>query len=169
MPTLYKTNEADTARYVMGVYHKHPLIAIGVNPSQATLQKPDMTVSKVKKFALQLGFDGYIMLNVYPQRATAPDSLHRKKFAPWAAKNLRTIADVLAGTAPRPVLWAAWGNLIETRPYLGQCLRDIYQLAAQYDPQWIRLGELTRKGHPRHPSRMSYSNASYPFDTLAYF
>ena len=61
VPRIYHINSKDTARYVMGDFDKNPLCVIGLNPSKATLDKLDVTVSKVKRFSEILGFDGWLI------------------------------------------------------------------------------------------------------------
>ena len=52
---------------------KKILYVIGSNPSTADDTKKDPTMTKVLKFAESNGFDGYVMLNLYPQKSTSPD------------------------------------------------------------------------------------------------
>ena len=43
---------------------------------------------------------------------------------------------------------ASWGNAIEKRKYLKDCLKEI--LAIDPDRKWVCRGKLTVKGNPRH-------------------
>lgn len=168
MPEIYHTNLRNTARFTLGQYtHNRPLLVISLNPSQATLAKLDTTVSKVKGFASRLGHDGFLMLNLYPQRSTDPKGLHKRQNKQLVSENLQAIEQAVS-QLPNPVIWAAWGNLIETRPYLPNCLSAIHFRLLPYHPQWLHIGALTKAGHPRHPSRMGYQESANPFDIDTY-
>ena len=75
MYEIYHSEHDDQWRYTLGTIGKRPLITIGLNPSTATQEKLDNTVTKVEKVAQQCGFDSFIMLNLYPVRATDPQDL----------------------------------------------------------------------------------------------
>ena len=50
-------------------------------------------------------------------------------------------------------VWAAWGNTIDTRFYLGDTLYDIQEeMAGSF--QWYYRGKVIRSGNPRHPLYM---------------
>lgn len=146
---VYETNADNTARFVLGEKGDNPLVCIGVNPSTATPEKLDPTLRRVKKFSETLGFDGWIMLNLYPQRATDPDGLHEKRNRDIQAYNEHYVGKVLLDY-PGTVIWAAWGALISKREYLIECLRQLVTYSI-YHRKWITLGETTKDGHPRHP------------------
>jgi hypothetical protein len=57
-------------RYSVGHNGSKPLVCIGMNPSAAREEYSDRTVNKVIKHAVNNGYDGWIMLNIYPERAT---------------------------------------------------------------------------------------------------
>jgi hypothetical protein len=46
-------------------------------------------------------------------------------------------------------VWAAWGDLIDSRDYLGNTLYDIQDTIKE--AEWYHLGTTTRWGNPRHP------------------
>ena len=63
----------DTARFMLGEVGENPIICFGINPSTANDEKDDPTISKIRKIASENNCDGWIMLNLYPQRATNPN------------------------------------------------------------------------------------------------
>ena len=67
---IYETNTDNTARYVLGKYNDNPLVFFGINPSTATINENDSTISIIEKIVRKFGYDGYIMLNLCPIRAT---------------------------------------------------------------------------------------------------
>ncbi len=62
----YISEKRNTVRYVLGRYEKNPMIAVGINPSIATNEKNDNTVTIIENIAKQRGYDGFIMFNIYP-------------------------------------------------------------------------------------------------------
>ena len=163
MHDIYHPDKNDQWRYTLGQSGKRPLITIGLNPSTATQTKPDATVTRVKKVAQQCGFDGFIMLNLYPVRATQFQDLPPTADVEAYEKNLDEIEKVVSQYAT-PTLWAAWGESIESRPFFLSARDSLHERLAKYQPQWRRFGELTASGHPRHPSRLSYSWKLEPFE-----
>jgi hypothetical protein len=72
---IYEKNDDNSSRFLLGKSGKKKLFVIGLNPSTATDIKPDATITRVNKVAIQNGFDGFLMLNLYPLRATYPTDL----------------------------------------------------------------------------------------------
>jgi hypothetical protein len=148
-PWIYERTADGSARFVLGEVGDNPLLCFGINPSTAVPNSPDRTVSRVIKFARDNGYDGWAMLNVYPQISTDPKKLDRVPRPQLQAENEHHISRVIDG---RPLsLLAAWGGLITSRPYLRPLLRDIVKLTYAAGCNWLTLGELTKDGHPRHP------------------
>ena len=163
MYEIYHSEHDDQWRYTLGTIGKRPLITIGLNPSTATQKKLDNTVTKVEKVAQQCGFDSFIMLNLYPVRATDPQDLPSKPAPMACERNLEEIEKIIA-KYPTPTIWAAWGELVMNRPYLYRTRDELFQRLAKYNPQWRRFGELTVNGHPRHPRGLSYSWTLEPYE-----
>lgn len=76
MTWIYKKTTDNSSRFVLGEPGSNSLVCVGVNPSTATPEKLDNTLRTVKKLSAVHGFDGWIMLNLYPQRATNPNDMH---------------------------------------------------------------------------------------------
>lgn len=151
-------------RYILGTKGEHPLICIGVNPSTATPNKPDKTLQSVQRITTANGYDSFILCNLYPQRATSPDDLDGTQNQALCAENLQAIEWVLQQTGTRPVIWAAWGTLIEKRGYLADCAREIAAAARRCDAQWVVAGDRTKgKGHPHHPLYLPQETRLVPF------
>ena len=91
------------------------------------------------------------MFNVYAQRATRPDDmdlirndfLHNENMLAFHA--MLELAS-LSGTVP--VIWAAWGTIIEKRSWLMDCVNDMQLIAREFDAKWVCAGKCSRKGHP---------------------
>lgn len=163
MYEIYHSEHDDQWRYTLGTIGKRPLITIGLNPSTATREKLDPTVTRVEKVAQQRGFDSFIMLNLYPVRATDPKDLTPKADPVAYERNLEAIEKIVAQYA-NPTIWAAWGASVVDRPYLLRARDALHERLAQYQPQWRRFGELTVNGHPRHPLHLDYSWTLEPYE-----
>lgn len=162
MYEIYHSAHNDQWRYTLGTIGKRPLITIGLNPSTATQEKLDPTVTRVQKVALQCGFDSFIMLNLYPVRATNPQDLPAKASPAAYRHNLDAIEETIA-RHKTPTIWAAWGESVVKRPYLLRARDELFERLGPYRPRWRRFGELTANGHPRHPLYLSYSWTLAPY------
>ena len=72
---IYINNSDDSVRFVLGEKNNNMIACIGINPSTAKPNELDNTLKSVKRIAEYNGFDGWIMYNVYPKRATDPNYL----------------------------------------------------------------------------------------------
>lgn len=147
--------DTSNVRYVLKKEGQKMLVVIGVNPSKATENISDPTMTKIIGFAKYNGFDGFIMLNLYPQRCTNPNGLDKEINTEMHNENLKYIASEISNIESPHVL-LAFGNAIETRQYLKKCLSEIISLFTLKNPQWLQIGTLTKRGNPRHPSRTGY-------------
>ncbi|BAU33455.1 DUF1643 domain-containing protein [Microcella alkaliphila] len=124
---IWETSADGTARYVLGTAGEDPLVCVGVNPSTAVPNRLDRTVTRVSRFAERTGHDSWVMLNVYPQISTDPAGLHLERDPLLTEDNLRHIAQAIGGR-PLTVL-AAWGVLVESRPYLMGLVRELVRVS----------------------------------------
>lgn len=162
---IYDTNKSNTHRYSLGDLKDPTVFVFGVNPSTASDTRLDPTLKNVNSFAQILGFESFLMLNLYPQRATNPDDLHLKLNKKAHEMNLEFIAKYIPEKA---TVWAAWGNLITHRPYLIKCLEDINEVLKNKNIKWIKYDEFTKAGHPKHPSRKKLVDLFNEFDIDRY-
>lgn len=146
---IYSNTDDNKARFVLGEKGKKTLICMGINPSTAIPEKLDPTLKVVKRFAKDLGYGSWIMLNIYPQRSTEPSGLDLEKNSLYHKKNLDEIESLLkTGNFD---LWAAWGTNIKKRKYLIQCLKGIVEITKKHSIKWYTIGRKTKEGHPHHP------------------
>lgn len=156
----------DKVRYLLKKEGSKPLVVIGVNPSTANDDRPDATMTRVLGIAERNGYDGFIMLNLYPQRCVKPASLSRGFDAAIHEENLRQFKEALAGI-DHPDVLLAFGDNIGIRPYLKNCLRDIVAVINGHNPHWLQLGTPTGNGNPRHPLYAGYRELT-DFDINGY-
>ena len=152
---LYLANKDNTARYYLGTRGKNPLIFIGLNPSTANSEKSDRTITKVRNFAKNFGYDSFIMLNLYPLRSTDPNKLPLRHNPRLHNENIKIIKRLLKNYN-QPAIVGCWGTKIITRPYLVTCYQEIFKSIEPIVGNVYSLGELTEHGHPRHPGRIGY-------------
>ena len=167
---LYVPDFYTEYRYLLGTRGRDPLICIGVNPSTAEPGNLDNTLKSVSRIAGGNGYDSWIMFNVYAQRATRPDDMDRVRSDSLHRENMRAFEYVLShvGEGVRPAIWAAWGAVIEKRPYLPDCVRDMVELGQRYGAQWLCAGKCSVKGHPHHPLYLRKDEKLRPFDVEEY-
>ena len=157
-------------RYILGTRGADPLICIGVNPSTAEPGKLDNTLKSVERIAAGNGYDSFIMFNVYAQRATRPDDMDRELDPRLHRANMDAFRWVLSGVGPgaAPAVWAAWGAVIEKRPYLPGCVRDMVLIGEEFGARWLCAGKCSKRGHPHHPLYLRKDEKTVDFDVRGY-
>ncbi len=168
---LYVPDFYTEYRYILGTRGHNPLICIGINPSTAAPDDLDNTLKSVSRIAAGNGFDSWIMFNVYAQRATRPDDMDRELNEALHRENMKAFACILSNVADggvSPAIWAAWGTIIEKRPYLPRCVRDMAALGERYGGHWLRAGKCSAKGHPHHPLYLRKDEKVCEFDIEGY-
>ncbi len=174
---IYKNNPDNSARFILGECGKRPLVCLGVNPSTAVPKKLDRTLSRVRNESIEKKFDGWIMLNLYPQRATDPAEIHSAIDEGIHKKNLEHIKGIFCSNSDLTV-WAAWGGLIRKRAFLRKCLIDIVNSIEPYSVKWVSMGgrpdapipstDLGKVIHPHHPLYLRKGLPLDPFDIKVY-
>ena len=167
---LYVPDHYAEYRYILGTRGSNPLICIGINPSTAVPGDLDNTLKSVERIAAGNGFDSFIMFNVYAQRATRPDDMDWDFNEALHRENMEAFRYVLDQVGPRfiPTIWAAWGTIIEKRPYLRLCVQDMVSIGEKHGASWVCAGKRTKKGHPHHPLYLKKDETIRPFPVSAY-
>lgn len=166
---LYVPNRYCDYRYILGTRGSRPLICVGINPSTAAPNALDNTLKSVERIALGNGYDSFIMFNVYAQRATRPDDMEQSCNPYLHQENMAAFRWALEQTSSgAPAVWAAWGAIIEKRPYLVRCLSDMLQIGRELGACWYSAGARSKKGHPHHPLYLRKDSILDPFDVSLY-
>lgn len=167
---LYVPDSYYDYRYILGTKGQNPLICIGINPSTAAPDALDNTLKSVSRIAQGNGFDSFIMFNVYAQRATNPDDMDKVPNIKLHEENMKAFRYILSnvGEGIRPTVWAAWGTIIEKRPYLRDCLCDMLEIGERYNAHWVSVGKCSKKGHPHHPLYLKSDAKTEDFDISSY-
>ena len=165
---IYIPDKDTDYRYILGTVGKHPLFVVGINPSTARPSDPDHTIQSVERIAKNNGFDSYITLNVYAQRATNPNDMDKEINVHLHEENLKAIESVFKACTESPVIWAAWGTLLNKRKYLADCLVDVVALSDKYNAKWCKVGKVSKDGHPHHPLYLKKDSVIEEFDIIDY-
>ena len=166
---LYVPNYYSEYRYILGTKGEKPLICVGINPSTAAPDDLDNTLKSVERIAFHNGYDSFLMFNVYAQRATNPDDMEQTYNSQLHQENMKAFDYALSldrdGT---PAVWAAWGTIIEKRPYLPACVRDMIDIGNARGARWFSAGKKSKKGHPHHPLYLRKDSMLEDFDVEGY-
>ena len=167
---LYIPDHYAEYRYLLGTRGENPLICIGINPSTAVPGDLDNTLKSVERIAAGNGYDSFLMFNVYAQRATRPEDMDAQCNQALHRENMTAFRYVLSqvGAGFTPAVWAAWGTIIEKRPYLRDCVRDMVAIGEEYGARWLCAGKCSKKGHPHHPLYLRKEEKVRDFPVTAY-
>ena len=164
---LYVPNTYSEYRYILGTRGEKPLICVGINPSTAAPDALDPTLQSAQRIAHANGYDSFLMFNVYAQRATRPDDMESHLNPALHTENRKAFRYLLS-LSKHPAVWAAWGNIIEKRDYLMDCMRDFAADGQAMDARWYTAGPLLKSGQPHHPLYLKGDTKLVDFDVEAY-
>ena len=163
---LYVPDHYSEYRYLLGTRGQRPLICVGINPSTAIPDRLDNTLKSAERIALHNGYDSFVMFNVYAQRATDPDDMERELNPVLHRENMKAFSWLLSQSITPPDIWAAWGAIIEKRPYLPACVLDMAAIGQQFNARWVTAGPRSKAGHPHHPLYLKKDSPLAPFTDL---
>lgn len=124
----------------------NPLVVIGMNPSHANERTADETVNRVIAASIQLGYDGWAMFNLYPERASSP-----KRLQAFDQKLSDENCAVLKRFIQRhkvSEIFGAWGNLPNST--IRHAKPDVRATLLSLGTHVFYFGNLTTNGEPRH-------------------
>ncbi len=166
---LYVPDTYDEYRYILGTKGKKPLVCIGINPSLARPDALDNTLKSVERIAQSNGYDSFLMMNVYAQRATDPKHMEKAENPFLHRENLEAFRYVLSIAGETPAVWAAWGTIVKVRPYLIECMLDFVRIGEEYGVHWYTAGQRSKNGgHPHHPLYLRKDAQLDAFDVHTY-
>lgn len=166
MDNIYEIDNANTYRYALGkVTGDKVLICIALNPSTADLEKGDRTYTFCINEAKLSGYNGFIMMNLYPLRSTNPNKLPDECDKEHMDKNLEVFKKLL-NDYPNADIWASWGNQINSRTYLIDALKQLCAISKGHT--WLYYGQMTNRKNPRHPSRQKHNLGFHNFSISEY-
>ena len=125
-----------------------PFISICMNPSVADQTQSDKTVNRLVRASMDNNHHGWIMLNLYPERATNASNL--SPYDPELSKaNCAVIEHQLRKFGASEVL-GAWGDL--KHPTLLRAKVDVLATLDRLGVMLFTFDGLTARGNPRHPT-----------------
>ena len=138
-------------RFLLGRLGTKPLVAVCMNPSAANEEYSDRTINRIINVSKKLGYDGWVVANVYPERATNASDLD--EFNPdLSEENVRLIMEFLLENGIDKV-WGAWGNL--GQPSLVKGRDQLLVALSQNNIRVYTFAPLTKWGQPVHPLNRS--------------
>ena len=133
-------------RYVIGKDGDNPLVAICMNPSAARDNVSDRTVNRVVKASIDLGYDGWFVVNIYPERATDAallDEINQGQLE----ENVKEIKKLLREKNIKEV-WGAWGECKYEQLRMG---RDALLKMLEEEGVKVFAFQVNASGNPKHP------------------
>ena len=142
-----------------------PLIGwVCLNPSTATADEDDATTRKLRGFSERWGFGRYMLVNLFPMRATNPEELiaatvrERLSRRPDSAVEL-----IVASLLDCDELVLAWGARGDHAALSSQRDTALQYLQLHGGAKPITCLGLTKSGDPKHPLYLSYATQRRPF------
>ena len=142
---LYVPDHYSEYRYLLGTKGQRPLVCIGINPSTAVPDRLDNTLKSAERIALHM-------------EPVMNPVLHQE--------NMKAFSWLLSSLSSPPDLWAAWGAVIEKRPYLPVCVLDMASIGEAFGARWFTAGPRSKAGHPHHPLYLKKDTVLDPFTDL---
>ena len=165
--SIYEVDAKDEYRFALGHMTDNTLFVFGVNPSTANDKEPDQTIKSVMRLCEYHNYKSFVMLNLYPFRSSRPDQLPIEADKNIIDMNIQKIKKIIS-TQKCPNVLLAWGNAITKRDYLWESAKLIYISLNYCDIKWLRIGELTCEGNPRHPLYIPSSQSLELMDVKSY-
>ena len=147
IPNIIIPAQHKTHRYLIGKDGRKPLVAVCMNPSAAKDDTSDRTVNRVIRTSEKLGYDGWFVVNVYPERATKVSDLGEFD-EKLSNENIDVIEKFLLDHKIKEV-WGAWGNLKSDALRKGK--KMMLDMLKKHKIKVFHFAEVTANGEPRHP------------------
>ena len=150
--------ELDTYRYVLGVEGKNPLVYIGLNPSIAIPKHPDMTWNILSGMCNRKGYDGLIIVNLFPkvihnEENHTVDNENSEIATFVNNKNFALIGELFSKKLENIdyTTLCGWCNdiMLRTKPQLA--IERLKKALVNVPTQKIKCLGLTKFGHPVSP------------------
>ena len=147
-PDYIIPTEYSPYRFLLGRKGKNPLVAICMNPSAARETSSDLTINRIIKTSQKLGMEGWIVFNLYPERATNANTMDAFK-QNLSNENIWEIRKFLVENNIKEIL-GAWGDDKNLKP-LTKGKQQLITMLTDIDVKVFYFGTLTKSGNPRHP------------------
>ncbi len=135
-------------RFALGKHGTNPLVVICMNPSAAKENSSDYTINRIINISKLLDMDGWMVFNLYPERATNSDLLEEYN-SEIGKKNIQEIRKYLVENNIKEVL-VAWGD-DKGNETLKKGKEEINNMLNSENIKEYYYGTLTKSENPRHP------------------
>lgn len=135
----------------------HLAVFIGLNPSTATHEKNDPTITRCRNFAMSWGCRGFVMLNIFAWRDVSPKEMKKQHEGAEGRFNRQIVTQIVESTiANNGIVVACWGTHGAFKRQQEWILREWLSPEARAGIQCLSK---TSGGYPGHPL---YLKASLP-------
>lgn len=166
-PDYILPSEYCSYRFALGKTGKNPLVAICMNPSSAKETCSDSTINRIINISKQLCADGWMVFNLYPERATNAKTLSEYD-SNLSSQNIQYICEYLAKKGIKEV-WGAWGDDQGLKPLM-TARQELLNALSDKGIKTYYFGTLTKSGNPRHPlqrfEKWMFNEKNYLKDVL---
>lgn len=147
VPTTYNSDK----RFLLGRLGSNPLFAICMNPSVASDEDCDQTVKVIIQASSKLGYDGWCVANVYPERGSYSSEVKQLEFdRALAEENCNIVANFLIEKNIKEV-WGAWGDSQKPGDPIDLGKQMLLKRLGEIGVQVFYFGRLSKAGNPHHP------------------
>lgn len=161
-PDYIIPSEYCSYRFALGKKGKNPLVVICMNPSAAKEISSDMTINRIIKVSRELEMDGWMVFNIYPERATDAKNMDAFK-QDLSTENIKEVRKYLVENHITEV-WGAWGD-DKNLDTLKKGKQQMKSMLSKNGVSVYYFGTLTKTGNPRHPlqrqEKWDYSKKNY--------
>jgi len=119
-----------------------------LNPSTADDNVDDPTIRRCIGFAETWGYKRLHVTNLWALRATSPDDLVAAGSDAFHPANPEAVEGMVLES---DAVVLAWGNNVERMTRVGHEALDVEAMCEYWGTYPMRIGSLTKQGHPRHP------------------
>ncbi|EAQ40493.1 hypothetical protein MED134_07049 [Dokdonia sp. MED134] len=143
-------------RFLLSKKGKNNLVVICLNPNTANQFELDGTSQNIDTIAAANGYDGWVLFNLSPERASNPSLLSDT----LRDGDIASTANLLRGVVDSKVIKAnnvlvAWGNTVDwSFPYLKKSIVIIGEQLKLLDVNYWCI-DITKSENPLHPSQQA--------------
>lgn len=157
VPTEYDKNYRSILEFKtdpsLTINSKNHLVVICKNPSTATDKITDDTTNEIIRTMFLMGYKGFTLLNIYPERASKPKQL-TKYNEKYVEQNVEEIKKYLDDNNEITEIWGAWGDA--KGQHLSSGKESLLKVLADKKIDIFYFGELTKSKNPCHPLNLIY-------------
>lgn len=144
------------------------LVVICMNPSTASDKITDPTVNEIIRTMFIMGYKGFTLFNLYPERATDPkglpkyETVTKDKVDHYLQENILVINKFLQCNRDITEVWGAWGDIDKEVLKLGK--KEVLELLKSENINVFYFVKKTKHGNPPHPLNRKIAKFRQPRD-----